>query len=92
MNREEAKGIIGEVLAELRQRSYSDLERLIDQHNFEHRDIVGASGAAYQVKVWALWDNVVDRTLRVMVEIDDGGLRAFAPLTDSILVAQESRR
>src|SRR5438874_858878 len=40
-----------------------------------------------RVEVEALWDDRPDGNVRVMGSIDDGGWRAFVPLTESFVMA-----
>jgi hypothetical protein len=54
--------------------------------NLSSAKAIGASGAAYQVEIEALWDSNRGGDIRLMAAIDDGGWRAFAPLTDSLIV------
>lgn len=49
----------------------------------------GASGTEYQVEIEAVWDDRPGHNLRVLMSIDDGGLRAFAPMTDDFIVAPD---
>ena len=87
MNNDEARAIAAEQLKQLRTRSYDVLRRrLLDrQESFE---VVGPSGARYQVELQAVIDGPGEN-LRVMVAVDDGGLRAFAPLTDDFIVSSQ---
>lgn len=87
MNRFEAKRILVGELKRVRDRSYADLRRLIaDQENYE---VKGSSGVPYQLEISAVWDDEPDQDLRVIVSIDDGGLRAFCPLGSSFILAPD---
>jgi hypothetical protein len=46
---------------------------------------VGASGACYQIEIQASWDDKPNGNIRVVGSIDDGGLRAFFPLTEDFI-------
>jgi hypothetical protein len=88
MDREEVLSIARAEVAELRQATYSQLaERLIDKQ--ENVERVGASGASYQVEIQAFWDNKPNGNLRVIVSIDDGGWRAFIPLSEDFIRAPD---
>lgn len=50
-------------------------------------EVDGPSGTTYQVKTHAVWDGKKGGDLRVLVEVDDGGWRAFLPLVESFTVA-----
>src|SRR5262249_32811744 len=72
----------------LRRETYDALvERLLNRS--ESSGVVGQSGARFQMEVEAFWDSRDGRDLRVVVSIDDGGLRAFAPLTTSFIMAPD---
>ena len=88
MDRREAQAIIAVELTDLRKATYPALvERLLGkQETFER---VGTSGARYQVEIQAVWDDRPDGNLRVLAAIDDGGWRAFAPLSDSFICAPD---
>jgi hypothetical protein len=85
VDKAEALAILRGALDQMRQRSYAELTAFVD--NPEHREVSGASGATYQVEIDALWDSgTTGGDLRVIGAIDDGGWRAFSPLTDSFIV------
>jgi hypothetical protein len=84
----EASAILAAEVEKLRARSYSELvARLLDrQETFE---VTGPSGSWYYVELQAFWDDESARNLRVLGAIDDGGWRAFAPLTDDFILAPD---
>ena len=85
MNNVEAKAILEDELRRYRSRSYSELVELLDE---EYRaEMRGPSGATYQVEIQLFWDDQPNGELRVMGSIDDGGRRAFIPLTDGFVLA-----
>ena len=45
----------------------------------------------YQIDIIPHWDDKSLRTIRVQFAIDDGGLRAFFPMTDSFILSPEGR-
>jgi hypothetical protein len=85
MDKSEAHKILGEQLA--RFSSYAELVPLVESARVESFEIRGASGAKYQVEIQFFWDDKHRRIIRVMGSIDDGGIRAFVPLTDSSLIS-----
>ena len=87
MDKQEARSILAEQLAAYRKRSYTDLVAMIGRG--EHFEVIGPSGMWYQVEVEVFWDHKPDRAVRVMGAIDDGGIRAFVPLTDSFIMAPD---
>ena len=85
MDKKEAQLKLGEVLRTYRAREYSDLRDLIGSPNtFE---VKGVSGVRYQLEVQAFWDDKPDNNIRIMVSIDDGGLRAFYPITEDFIMS-----
>jgi hypothetical protein len=86
VNKTEARQLLAAKIAELRRCSYTDLLRFMEPEGLE---VVGPSGAIYQFEVQAFWDDEPHRNLRVLAGIDDGGWRAFHPLTDDFIVAPD---
>jgi hypothetical protein len=89
MKRREADAILEQRLGELRRLPYSELERLLG--NDEVTEISASSGTTYYMEVEALWDDRRRGHLRVLASIDDGGLRAFCPLSKSFIVTPDGR-
>ena len=87
MNIEEARTLLADELSSWRARSYPELvEKMKDVIAFE---VEGRSGAMYQIEIEVFWDDRRGGNLRVVGGIDDGGLRAFAPLTDDFIMAPD---
>jgi hypothetical protein len=90
MDKSEAQKILGEQLA--RFGSYSELVPLVESRRVENFEIRGASGANYQVEIQFFWDYKRGGIVRVLGSIDDGvGIRAYVPLTQSLLVSPPAR-
>ena len=84
----EATSVAESILDSLRGLPYQELvDRYLDSS--DHQDAVGASGAEYQVETQAFWDTGQPGDLRVLVSIDDGGWRAFSPLTFGFIRAPD---
>ena len=88
MDKTEARGLASERLAELRKLSWSELSRFVDEP--EHVDVTGPSGATYQLETLAVWETKPDGDLVVIVAVDDGGWRAFSPLSESFVAPRPS--
>ena len=58
------------------------VDRIGDTHVVER---TGTSGAEYQVDVEVMWDGRPDGDVMVIGSVDDGRLRAFAPLTRTFI-------
>jgi hypothetical protein len=87
MNKAEAKAILATELAKYRAKPYRELVDLVG--NSHRTEITAASGTWYQIAVQGLWDDPKkpNDVVRIAGAIDDGGVRAYVPLTDSFLVA-----
>ena len=85
VDQSEARSILREYVLCNRSRAYEELRSLIDAP--ETRDVTGPSGAVYQIETQILWDDRPGGNLRVLVSIDDRGLRAIAPLTDDFIIS-----
>ena len=88
MDKSEAQKVLSEQLARFSQRSYSELVPLVESSHVEHFEIHGASGTKYQAEVQFFWYDNPGGVVRVFGSIDDGGIRAFFPLTQSLLVSR----
>ena len=88
MDEVEARAVARARVDELRRLAREELrDRYLDQP--ETVQIVGPSGAAYQVETLAVWDSAEGHDLRVFVTVDDGGWRAFAPLSEDFILAPD---
>jgi hypothetical protein len=79
MNRQEALAALINEASRLVGRSYAELAQLIGKPSTVQH-------GKYQVEVQAHWDDKPNGTLRLSFAVDDGGFRAFFPLTQSTLV------
>jgi len=86
MNRDEAQRVATNHLASYRAKPYAELVGLVG--TVQTHQVVAPSGVTYQLEVQAIWDDPKkpNDLLRVMVAVDDGGLRAFAPVTEAFLI------
>jgi hypothetical protein len=64
--------------------SYSDLSALIGK--VETKERVGEDGKTYQLEIQAFWDSKKGADVRLIVAADDGGWRAFKPLTGDFIM------
>ena len=81
MDKAEAAALLDEHLASVVRRPYADLALLVDHP--QTTKATGVSGTAYQIEFNVFYDSGSSGDLRIMGSIDDGGLRALAPLTRS---------
>ncbi|HEY5619917.1 MAG TPA: hypothetical protein VIK60_18390 [Vicinamibacterales bacterium] len=80
--------MLEKALRRLRLESYEDLARRIDAEP-ETEAAQGESGTVYQLEFSVVWDDQPSGNLRVLGSIDDGGWRAFAPLSRSFIKARD---
>ena len=85
MNKDEALALLDQELAKYRPRSYEDLQYLLKTQ--DAYEVIGPTGISYQIEIQAVWDDRPGGNLRVMGGIDDGGIRAFMPLTRDFIVS-----
>lgn len=89
MDKAEAKQILIAELAKYRSKTYAELKRLLsEQDSFER---TGPTGKLYQLEVQGVWESEPDANLRVIGSIDDGGIAAFKPLSDSFIISSEGK-
>jgi hypothetical protein len=86
MNSDEALSVLHDELAKYRRCSYQELVALVDveQTTIERK---GPSGRTYQIEIAIRWDT--DGRVRVDGCVDDGGWRAFLPLSTGFIVTPE---
>ncbi len=87
MDNAEARGLLEQHLQAWRQRSYGELLSVRDAP--QTTEMVGASAVRYQIELEVFWDGLPEGPLRVLASIDDGGLRAFAPLSADFIKAPD---
>jgi len=88
VDKSEARGIARAQVSALRQLTW---EQLRDRYLSSPQtvEMSGESAVVYQVQTQAVWDSRVDGDLRVMVAVDDGGWRAFLPLSEDFIIAPD---
>jgi hypothetical protein len=90
MDHVEAKWLLLRTLVEYRRCSYDKLCTMIGES--KQIGIVGASGTRYQLEVDVVWDHKPAGDIRILASIDDGGWRAFYPLSHSGLIPSPRHR
>ena len=86
MNTQEAKRILEDDLTSYCECGYAELRRKVESGQVDTHEIQGASGVDYQLEIQYFWDSKPGATIRVIGSIDDGGIRAFFPVTNSFLI------
>lgn len=90
MDREEARRLLTEKLADYRELAYAELVARIG--NDEYLQVRSPSNIEYQIEIQFLWDGQEDGDIRVLAAIDDGSFRgAFRPVCEDFVVAPDGR-
>ena len=87
IHKEEAKAILAKEMEIYRQRPYNDLQCILNTQ--DTADIEASSGVVYQLEFQAMWDDKEGGILRILKAIDDGGFRAFVPLTKDFILSPD---
>lgn len=87
MDSNEACVLLRRQLDLYRTRSHHELQSLIAEP--EVMELVGPSGTRFCIEILAVWDSKVGGDLRVIGSIDDGGWRAFRPLSDDFIMRRD---
>ena len=85
MNKRKAREVLARELDGYRAMSYAELVELIG--HIAAYEVALAGGCRYQIEIQVFWDSQPDRDVRVIGSVDDGGLSAFFPLTDSFIMS-----
>ena len=78
-----AQRVLDEWVAKLRAVPYRELASRVDSVTTD--EVARDSARSWQLEIEVLWDDEPNGNVRVMVSVDDGGLRAFVPMTDSFI-------
>jgi hypothetical protein len=87
VDKNEARAILAECLASYRAMTYPELALRVD--TVETAEIRAPSGVQYQLEVQFFWDSKPNHEVRVIGSVDDGGWRAFVPVTDDFIRAPD---
>jgi hypothetical protein len=87
MDKSEAKRVLAKHLRKYKAKTYAELKDLIDE--LEVCEIAGPSGVRCRLEVQVFWDDKPNGQIRVIAAIDDGGWRAYCPLTAGLLVSPD---
>jgi len=87
MDKEKALAVLAVQLGRYRRRSYAALRALIGE--IEAYEIETPDGLAYQIEIQVFWDDKPGGDIRVGGAVDDGGWRAYAPLTDDFIISPD---
>ena len=79
----EARQVLAAELKTYRAKPYAELVQLRGGAIVSEQ--TGPSGAHYQLEVQVMWDGQPNGAILVIGSVDDGGWRAFIPLTESFI-------
>jgi hypothetical protein len=91
LNKGEARSILAECLAGYRSRSREELAAWVSEGRVDAKEVVAPGGTKYQLEVQFVWDAKPNGSVRVIASIDDGGIRALLPMTDSFILGSDGR-
>jgi hypothetical protein len=78
------QALLSPIIADYRERPYEFWLSRVDGDPI-HFDVTAQNGAQCRVEIDAHWDDKPDGDIHVFFSIDDGGWRAFVPVTDSFV-------
>ena len=76
------------IVVDYRQRPYDFWLTHLDTQPITF-EFVADDGTECQVEISVFWDDKPNEDVRVIFSIDDGGWRAFVPVTDSFIIARD---
>ena len=85
MDKAEAQSELTKAICQLRNLEYDDLVSRIDRP--KTFTVTADSGIEYQLEVQVFWDGKQRKNICVMVSIDDGGMRAFFPISNDFIMS-----
>jgi hypothetical protein len=80
-----AQKVLNAWLGKLRAVPYRELAARVG--SVTNDEVARDSERSWQLEVQVLWDDEPGGNIRVIASIDDGGLRAFVPVTDGFVKA-----
>ena len=78
-----AQRVLAEWLTKLRAVPYRELAARVNAVTTD--EVPRDSERSWQLEIQVLWDDEPNGNVRVIVSIDDGGLRAFVPMTKGFI-------
>ena len=89
MDKNEAQDMLDRELNDYRNNTYLELVELMGEVFAYEKE--ARSGRRYQIEIQVVWDLKEGGDIRVIGCIDDGGWRAFFPLTNGFLMNPEGQ-
>jgi len=86
MNKQEARRIAENKLLTYKNVPYPELRALAEKGFSEIIEKIGKSGRRYQLEVEVQFVDKENGDLKVSVNVDDGGLRAFVPVCQDLVI------
>lgn len=88
MDKQEATSILEKEISQLRKKPYSRFRDWVERKNYGTKRLKAKSGMEYQISYQAFYDDKKAKTIRVMVNIDDGtGISSFIPMSSDFIIA-----
>ena len=91
MNKDEAQSILSQCLRSYRSLSREELAVRVSEGRVDTKEVVSSSGTKYQIEAQFVWDAKPNGDVRVIISVDDGGISALVPITDSFIRGSDGR-
>ena len=88
MDNEEARALLKHQLGKYQEWTYDELRALVDAPK-RVLQALGPSGTRYYIDIHTTWEDRPGDNVRVVGCIDDGGWRAFLPMTEVFVRAPD---
>ncbi len=82
-----ATTLLDEEIKALREISYAGLVAMMK--DVRRRETIAEDGKTYFIEMNVLWDSRKGQDIRVVVAVDDGGVRASVPITGDFIMAPD---
>ena len=91
MNTDIARAIAKRELAQYLDHTWNELRALLPNQPLTS-EIVGSDSKEYQIEVSLFWDSLPEQDIRISCSVDDGGIRAYFPITESSLKSKTAEQ
>ncbi len=89
MNNQIARELLNAEIVRLKRLTWAEFAAKIK--DVEVKEVKGPDGKLYCIEIEIFWDDPrrPGANIRILAAIDDGGIRALAPMTDSFILAPD---
>jgi hypothetical protein len=90
-NKTEAAELLENEVNKRRTLSYDELLKWIEDDKKVHQELIGTSGTAYQIELYAMWDDKKAKTICFWGNIDGDSISAFRPMSSTFIKAPDGK-